>query len=153
MVWSMALTRLGFVNCMTLQGYPDGTGFYDFESVNSLKTFECALFSHEKWLLKWLPAPWRCIRSCQCVAAPGAASRTAAPGSPETAPGAANSWRLLVPSLGRRLPKSSSWLPEAASESPLCCAVFFHRRWLPVFGYACLIMPYKTPANLSHFLT
>ena len=40
---------------MTLQGCPVGSGFYDFESVNARKTFECALYSHEKRLPKTVP--------------------------------------------------------------------------------------------------
>ena len=53
LVWSLALPFLGFVNSMTLQGCPGGTGFY--ESMNTRKTFMCALYSHEKLLPKTAP--------------------------------------------------------------------------------------------------
>ena len=48
-----SLVRLGFVNSMTLQGCPGGSGFY--ESLIAWKTFVCALYSHEKRLPKTAP--------------------------------------------------------------------------------------------------
>ena len=52
LVHGKALTRPRFRHSMTLQGCPVESGFYDFESVNARKTFECALYSHEKRLPK-----------------------------------------------------------------------------------------------------
>ena len=51
--WSLALPFLGFVNSMTLQWCPGGTGFY--KSVNTRKAFMCALYSHEKQIPKTAP--------------------------------------------------------------------------------------------------